>query len=98
MWTLMSTPTMTTGSATRGASFNSRPRVGLLERLWDRDCGHAARLCPGLASGRLGHQSGACGACRTGVEIGDVQDLGGVLYASFSDPDGNGWALQQLPY
>jgi catechol 2,3-dioxygenase-like lactoylglutathione lyase family enzyme len=33
-----------------------------------------------------------------GVEVGDVQDLGGVLYASFSDPDGNGWALQQLPY
>jgi catechol 2,3-dioxygenase-like lactoylglutathione lyase family enzyme len=33
-----------------------------------------------------------------GVEVGEVQDLGGVLYASFSDPDGNGWALQQLPY
>ena len=23
---------------------------------------------------------------------------GGVLYAPFSDPDGNGWTLQQLPY
>lgn len=33
-----------------------------------------------------------------GVEIGEVQDLGGVLYASFDDPDGNGWTLQQLPY
>ena len=33
-----------------------------------------------------------------GVEVGEVQDLGGVLYASFEDPDGNGWALQQLPY
>jgi len=33
-----------------------------------------------------------------GVEVGEIQDLGGVLYASFSDPDGNGWALQQLPY
>ncbi len=33
-----------------------------------------------------------------GVEVGEVQDLGGVLYASFSDPDGNGWTLQQLPY
>ncbi len=32
-----------------------------------------------------------------GMEIGAVQDLGGVLYASFSDPDGNGWTLQQLP-
>ncbi len=33
-----------------------------------------------------------------GVDVGEVQDLGGVLYASFSDPDGNGWTLQQLPY
>jgi catechol 2,3-dioxygenase-like lactoylglutathione lyase family enzyme len=33
-----------------------------------------------------------------GVEVGEVQDLGGVLYAPFSDPDGNGWTLQQLPY
>ena len=33
-----------------------------------------------------------------GVEVGEVQDLGGVLYAPFKDPDGNGWTLQQLPY
>ena len=33
-----------------------------------------------------------------GVEVGEVRDLGGVLYASFGDPNGNGWALQQLPY
>lgn len=33
-----------------------------------------------------------------GVSVGEVQDLGGILYASFSDPDGNGWTLQQLPY
>ena len=33
-----------------------------------------------------------------GVEVGEVQDLGGVLYAPFRDPDGNGWTLQQLPY
>jgi catechol 2,3-dioxygenase-like lactoylglutathione lyase family enzyme len=32
-----------------------------------------------------------------GVEVGEVEDLGGVLYASFEDPDGNGWALQRLP-
>ena len=32
-----------------------------------------------------------------GVEVGEVQDLGGVLYAPFSDPDGNGWTLRQLP-
>jgi catechol 2,3-dioxygenase-like lactoylglutathione lyase family enzyme len=33
-----------------------------------------------------------------GVEVGEVEDLGSVLYAPFSDPDGNDWTLQQLPY
>lgn len=31
-----------------------------------------------------------------GVEVGAVDDLGGVKYASFSDPDGNTWLLQQI--
>lgn len=30
-----------------------------------------------------------------GVTVGEVQDLGGVKYADFSDPDGNLWLLQQ---
>ncbi|KRF41391.1 VOC family protein [Terrabacter sp. Soil810] len=33
---------------------------------------------------------------RNGVEVSDVQDMGGVKYAHLSDPDGNTWALQQL--
>jgi predicted lactoylglutathione lyase len=32
-----------------------------------------------------------------GVEVSEVQDMGGVLYAWFSDPDGNLWTLQQWP-
>ena len=32
-----------------------------------------------------------------GIEISEVDDMGGVLYAYFSDPDGNMWALQQWP-
>jgi catechol 2,3-dioxygenase-like lactoylglutathione lyase family enzyme len=32
-----------------------------------------------------------------GVELSEVQDLGGVLYSWFSDPDGNLWTLQQWP-
>ena len=32
-----------------------------------------------------------------GIEVGGVDDLGGVLYASFEDPDGNLWLLQQWP-
>lgn len=32
-----------------------------------------------------------------GVDVGSVDDLGGVLYAGFSDPDGNLWLLQEWP-
>src|SRR5579862_1215831 len=30
-----------------------------------------------------------------GIEMSDVEDLGGVFYSWFSDPDGNLWTLQQ---
>jgi catechol 2,3-dioxygenase-like lactoylglutathione lyase family enzyme len=33
-----------------------------------------------------------------GAEVGPVQDLGGVFYAYFADPDGNTWALQHMPW
>ena len=32
-----------------------------------------------------------------GIETSDVDDMGGVLYSYFTDPDGNMWALQQWP-
>lgn len=32
-----------------------------------------------------------------GIPIGAVDDMGGVLYAGFEDPDGNLWLLQQWP-
>jgi catechol 2,3-dioxygenase-like lactoylglutathione lyase family enzyme len=32
-----------------------------------------------------------------GVELGEIKDLGGVEYAHFRDPDGNSWALQEIP-
>src|SRR5579885_497811 len=32
-----------------------------------------------------------------GVEVGDVNDLGGIKYVHFSDPDGNSWLLQEIP-
>ena len=31
-----------------------------------------------------------------GVEVGEVNDMGGVKYVSFSDPDGNSWLLQEI--
>ncbi len=33
-----------------------------------------------------------------GVEVGAVEDMGGVLYAYFADPDGNTWCLQHMPW
>ena len=33
-----------------------------------------------------------------GVAVGPVEDLGGVLYAAFADPDGNTWTLQYMPW
>lgn len=33
-----------------------------------------------------------------GVDVSPVQDLGGVFYAWFADPDGNTWALQHMPW
>ena len=32
-----------------------------------------------------------------GVKVGEVVEMGGVKYAHFSDPDGNTWALQEIP-
>jgi catechol 2,3-dioxygenase-like lactoylglutathione lyase family enzyme len=37
-------------------------------------------------------------ALAKGVEVSDVQDQGGgMLYAAFSDPDGNMWTFQEMP-
>ena len=33
-----------------------------------------------------------------GVEVSETEDLGGVFYAWFEDPDGNTWALQHMPW
>jgi predicted enzyme related to lactoylglutathione lyase len=32
-----------------------------------------------------------------GVEVSDVQDFPWGKFVFFSDPDGNGWAMQQIP-
>ena len=32
-----------------------------------------------------------------GVDLSEIQDIGGVKYVWFSDPDGNLWGLQQWP-
>jgi catechol 2,3-dioxygenase-like lactoylglutathione lyase family enzyme len=32
-----------------------------------------------------------------GVPVSEIEDWGGIKYVSFSDPDGNSWALQEIP-
>jgi catechol 2,3-dioxygenase-like lactoylglutathione lyase family enzyme len=32
-----------------------------------------------------------------GVDVSEVEDVGGIKYAGFSDPDGNTWTFQELP-
>ena len=32
-----------------------------------------------------------------GVDVSEINDLSGILYAAFSDPAGNIWTLQQIP-
>jgi catechol 2,3-dioxygenase-like lactoylglutathione lyase family enzyme len=32
-----------------------------------------------------------------GVQCGGVDDMGGILYVYFQDPDGNSWLLQEIP-
>ena len=34
---------------------------------------------------------------RTGAPVSDIEDLAWGRFVYFSDPDGNGWALQELP-
>lgn len=32
-----------------------------------------------------------------GVEVGEIQDYKGILFARFADLDGNSWMLQEIP-
>jgi catechol 2,3-dioxygenase-like lactoylglutathione lyase family enzyme len=34
-----------------------------------------------------------------GIQVGEIDEQAqGVMYASFSDPEGNGWTLQEMPW
>jgi predicted enzyme related to lactoylglutathione lyase len=32
-----------------------------------------------------------------GIDVGEISDVHGVMYAEFKDPDGNSWLLQEFP-
>ena len=34
---------------------------------------------------------------KRGLEVAEIWDVGGVMYAGFSDPDSNMWLLQEFP-
>ncbi|GGT59206.1 MULTISPECIES: VOC family protein [Actinomadura] len=35
---------------------------------------------------------------KRGADVDPVEDMGGVFYARFADPDGNTWTLQHMPW
>ena len=90
------TPTTTTGSATSCGSSSSRRPVGVLDRhrrgisTRRRDRWRGCSWC---------RRRGGCARRprRAGVEVCDVQDFPWGRFVFFSDPDGNGWAVQQIP-
>jgi len=43
-------------------------------------------------------EAARAGLIERGVDVGPVEDMGGVLYAWFADPDGNTWTLQHMPW
>jgi predicted enzyme related to lactoylglutathione lyase len=42
-------------------------------------------------------EAARAGLLERGVEVGEVQDFPWGRFVFFSDPDGNGWAVQQIP-
>ena len=44
-----------------------------------------------------GHPAGHDELAERGVEVSEVQDFPWGSFVFFSDPDGNAWAVQQLP-
>ena len=92
-----STPTTTTGSTTTCASCSS-PRPARPARSPSARAHRGrARLGQGHADGGRRRRGGPRELAAGGVEVSDVdrQPWGDFVY--FADPDGNGWALQQLP-
>jgi hypothetical protein len=81
------------------------PRPQLLEQLARRACSDdfsAATPAAMIAATRRMAMRMSC-ACSSSCpvvicEVGPVEDLGGVFYASFADPDGNTWTLQHMPW
>jgi predicted enzyme related to lactoylglutathione lyase len=43
-------------------------------------------------------EAARAGLIDRGVDVAPIEDLGGVLYAWFADPDGNTWTLQHMPW
>ena len=82
--------------------------IGLLSHDRHRDHDLAAGLVSGPAARCHGHRGGMRRAHRAGVDVGPIRHFengqwldgkGGPWnsFASFDDPDGNGWLLQETP-
>ena len=65
-----------------------------------RGMGDLDKVPPGMVKGLhlvvADIQQARTALAARGVEVGEVIDMGGILYVWFSDPDGNSWALQEI--
>ncbi len=67
--------------------------IALGKGVIDAPPGSVQRLQLGVADIHAAHAELA----GRGVEVSDVQEFPWGSFVFFSDPDGNGWAVQQLP-
>ena len=84
-------------SATSCASCSSRRSGGARSPSAPDRRGAGAGLRAGPAARGRGHRGAHADLSGRGVEVSDVQDFPWGRFVFFSDPDGNGWAVQQIP-
>ena len=69
----------------------------MLDRVRQRRLAVAAGSVPGLQLVVPDVQAARGELVSRGVDASDVQELPWGSFVFFSDPDGNGWAVQQVP-
>ena len=70
--------------------------LGLLDHVRRRHRPHAPGSLQGLQLVVSDIQAAHAELAGRGVEVSDVQDFPWGRFVFFSDPDGNGWAVQEL--
>ena len=74
------------------------PGSSVLDRDREGDRGRRTRVGPGPADDRhRRRRRRTASSSQRGVEVSDVEHLPWGSFVFFNDPDGNTWAVQQIP-